>query len=93
MNLKAFVSALELIPSLLPLVDQVVQSVETSLSALPGAQKLAAAEAKLNTYLTTFEADVSVVTDLKAILTPLVNAAVAAFNAADVFKHGAAKPA
>lgn len=86
MNLKAIITAISLIPQLLPLVDETVKSVETSLAGFSGADKLNAALAKLNVYLTAFEEDVAVLANLKTILTPLVNAAVAAFNVAGLFK-------
>lgn len=92
MNLKAFMSAIKEVPEFLPLIDQTVQQVEAALAGIPGAQKLAAVEAKINGYLATFESDVAVIADLKTILTPLINIAVAAFNAANVFKHGTVQP-
>ena len=86
MNFKAILSALALVPSLLTLVDETVKSVETSLDGFSGADKLKAALAKLDVYLDAFAADVAVLASLKTILTPLVNAAVAAFNVAGLFK-------
>lgn len=86
MNFKAILTALTLVPSLLTLVDETVKSVETSLEGFSGADKLKAALAKLDVYLAAFEADAAVLGNLKTILTPLVNAAVAAFNVAGLFK-------
>ena len=89
MNLKALLTALSLVPEILPIVNSTVQDIEVALANIPGAQKLAAAEAKINTYLAAAIADVSVLADLKAVVIPLINAAVAAFNAAGLFKKAA----
>lgn len=89
MNIKALVTAISLIPQLLPLVSQTVQSIETVMDGVAGSDKLKAAEAQINTYLSDFATDVSVIADLKTVLAPLINAAVAAFNAAGIFKKAA----
>ncbi|HEV2540209.1 MAG TPA: hypothetical protein VGU03_10930 [Frateuria sp.] len=88
MNLKALITALTLIPSFLTLVNQTVQAVEQALSGLSGADKLKAAEAQINAFLAAAIADTKVLTDVQAILAPVIGSAVAAFNAAGLFKHG-----
>lgn len=88
-NLKAILTAISLVPQILPLVDQTVQSIETALQGMPGSSKFAAAEAKINSLLSAAIADVAVLADVKAIVSPLINAAVAAFNAAGLFKKAA----
>jgi hypothetical protein len=92
MNLKALITAITLVPQILPLVDQTVHSIETSLQGVSGSDKFKAAEAKVNSILDAVEQDLAVLTDLKAIVTPLINAAVAAFNAAGLFTHSVAAP-
>ena len=72
MNLKAFVAAIMVIPSILQLVDQTVKSVESALADMPGAEKFKAAEAKINTYLDAAIQDVTILANLKQILKPLI---------------------
>jgi hypothetical protein len=77
---------LTLIPQILPLIDTTVKSVEEALPGFSGSEKFAAAEAKVNSILTAVETDVAVLSTLRGIVSPLINAAVAAFNAAGLFK-------
>ena len=85
LNIAAFFSALSAVPQLLNLVDQAVVSVEQSLQGIPGAQKSAAAVAKINGWLQVAQVDAAAITSLQGILGGLINAAVAAFNAAQIF--------
>lgn len=85
MNIAAFFSAISAIPQILNLIDQAVVSVEQSLQGMPGAQKAAAATAKLNGWLQAAQVDAAAITSLQGILGGLINAAVAAFNAAGLF--------
>lgn len=86
-NLKTLLSVLALIPQLIELVDATVKSVEAALVGVPGASKFAAAEAKLNTLLAAAIKDAEVLSAVNAVLAPMINAAVAAFNAAGFFKR------
>lgn len=90
MNLKSLMAAIALVPSIVPLVRDTVQEVETLFAALPGAQKLAAATARVESLIDAAITDLGVVTKLKTIVEPLINAAVAMFNEAKV---GAFAPA
>ncbi|MGN6312868.1 MAG: hypothetical protein ACTHMO_03800 [Rhodanobacteraceae bacterium] len=90
MNLKAFITALTLIPQFLVIVNQTVQAIETALSGFSGSQKLAAAEAQVNAFLSAAISDAKVLSDVQAILTPVINATVQMFNAAGIFKHASA---
>lgn len=78
------------IPGILKLVDETVTSVEAALPTASGSQKLAAATAKVNSYLAAASAGAEAVSNLAAVVAPLINASVAAFNAAGVFKKAAA---
>lgn len=89
MNLAAIATILTIVPNLFSVVDQAVQSVEASLANVPGisgSAKLQAAEQKVNTLLTSAGADIAAVTNLSAIITPLINEAVSIFNAVGLFK-------
>ena len=94
MNLKALFGAINLALTLAPqfesIISSTVQDVEKKLAGFPGATKLAAAEAKINSLLSTVSDDLNVINDIKEILQPEINAAVALFNAAGVFKKSAA---
>lgn len=93
MNLKAFITALTLIPQFLVIVNQTVQAIETALSGFSGSQKLAAAEAQVNAFLAAAITDAKVLSDVQGILTPVINATVQMFNAAGIFKHASVPPA
>lgn len=93
MNLKAFITALTLIPQFLVIVNQTVQAIETALSGFSGSQKLAAAEAQVNAFLAAAITDAKVFSDVQGILTPVINATVQMFNAAGIFKHASVPPA
>ena len=93
MNLKAFITALTLIPQFLIIVNQTVQAIETALQGFTGSQKLAAAEAQVNAFLSAAITDSKVLSDVQGILTPVINATVQMFNAAGIFKHGASAQA
>lgn len=89
LKLTTIATALALLPNLFTVVDQAVQSVESSLANVPGisgSAKLQAAEQKVNALLTSAGADVAAVSGLGAIVTPLINEAVAIFNAVGLFK-------
>lgn len=93
MSLSVIVTALSLVPNLFSVIDQAVQSVEASLANVPGitgSAKLQAAEQKVNAFLTAAGADVAALTNLSSVLTPLINAAVAIFNATGLFKKSSA---
>lgn len=95
MSLATILTLLSSIPSLFTMIDDAVQSVETSLAGVPGissSAKLAAAEAKVNAFLTAAGADIETLTSLGGVLTPLINAAVSIFNSVGLFKHAAATP-
>lgn len=90
MSLATILGAINAAPALLGLVDQVVVSTEQALNAVPsigGSQKFAAAEAKVNSWLSTAITDVQQLNLLQSAVTPLINGAVAAFNAAGIFAH------
>src|SRR5690348_18309514 len=87
MNLKAFITALTLIPQFLVIVNQTVQAIEVALQGFSGSQKLAAAEAQINAFLAAAISDTKVLQDVQSILSPAINAAVTMFNAAGIFKH------
>jgi hypothetical protein len=89
--LLLIVSVITQLPELLGLVNTTVKEVETTLAGSPGTAKLAAVVAKINTYLTAAEADATTLANVQSVLTPLINAAVAAFNAAGLFVKGATK--
>lgn len=82
--------ALALIPSLLPIIAAFVQQVETLLAGSDGSKKLAAVLAAVLAYVQKMEADAAVIQSLTGLLTPLINAAVAMFNAAGIFNKGSA---
>ncbi len=89
MSLSAVFTLLSLVPNAFSLIDQAVQSVEASLATVPGvtgSAKLQAAEQKVNTFLAAAGADIATVSSLSGVLTPLINAAVAIFNANGLFK-------
>lgn len=91
MSLSTLVSLLSAAPQILALVDQAVVSVENTLNVgFSSSQKLAAAEAKVNGWLATAQADLAQFGELSSVVTGLINTAVAAFNAAGAFNH---KPA
>lgn len=90
MNLKLILSLLTALPQLFSIVDATVQSVETALGDATGSTKLAAASAKVNSVLNSVGADVALVSNVQGVLTPMINASVAMFNAAGVFKKPAA---
>lgn len=91
MNLKSLftglVTALTLAPQFFKIVDDTVKQVEADLVGFDGSAKLKAVEAKVNSFLSAASDDLNVVEDLKAILVPTINAAVALFNAAGIFTH------
>lgn len=89
MNLKAFITALTLIPQFLTIVNQTVQAIEVALSGFTGSQKLAAAEAQINAFLAAAITDSKVLQDVQGILAPVISAAVQMFNASGIFKHSA----
>lgn len=93
MNIKAFLTALSLIPGFLTIVSQTVQAIEAALVGFSGSQKLAAAEAQVNTFLAAAISDAKVLGDVQAILVPVISSTVAAFNAAGLFKKSAPAPA
>ena len=83
-------NVLSVVPTLLNVVDQVVVNVEQGLNAAPGisgGKKFAAAEAKVNTFLGAAITDVNALAAAKDVVTPLITASVAAFNAAGLFAH------
>ena len=84
-SLAPFFAVLQLAPSIINLVDQAVVSVEQTLSGQPSTAKLAAALAKLDLWLKAAGQDVSAISSAQSVLTALVGASVAAFNAAAVF--------
>jgi len=86
-NLKTIVAVISFLPALDSLVSSTVTTVEQALGGFSGSQKFQAAEAKVNSFLATLTADVNVIQDLQAIASPLINAWVAAFNAAGLFSH------
>lgn len=86
----SFLSALAVVPQLLTVIDQVVVNVETGIgqvAGIGGSQKLAAAEAKVNSFLADAVSDVKILSGVEVLVKPLINGAVAAFNAAGIFKH------
>jgi hypothetical protein len=93
MNLASFLSALSLLPQLVTLVDTTVQQIETALSEFSGIAKFAAAEAKVNSVLQAVGTDADAISSVSGLIGPLINAAVAAFNAAGLFKKSSAATA
>lgn len=95
-SLATMFSVLSIVPELPTLVNNIVVEVENSIGQIPGIssnQKLAAAEAKVNTFLKAAIQDAGALSSLSSILQPMINAAVAMFNAANVFKSKGAAPA
>lgn len=86
-SLKNVVAVISFLPTLDSLISSTVTTVESALSGFSGSQKFQAAEAKVNSFLSTLSADVNVISDLQTIAGPLINAWVAAFNAAGLFQH------
>lgn len=90
MSLATILAAVNAVPTILGLVDQVVVSTEQALNAVPGIsgnQKFAAAEAKLNSWISSAITDTQQLNLIQSAVTPLINGAVAAFNAAGIFTH------
>ena len=73
------------LPGIIKLIDQIVLSVEAAFPTATGNQKLAAATAKVNTILGAAVTDSQTLSSLTTVVTPLINASVAAFNAAGTF--------
>lgn len=91
-SLSALFSVLSVVQELPTLVNNVVVEVENSVGQIPGIssnQKLAAAEAKINSFLQSAIQDAGLLSSVSTILTPMINAAVAMFNASGVFKSKA----
>lgn len=86
MNLSTFLAALAALPQLVTLVDTTVQQVETALAGFNGNAKFAAAEAKVNSVLQAVGTDATALANVSGLVGPLINASVAAFNAAGLFK-------
>lgn len=89
MSFASIFTILTLVPNLFTVIDQAVQSVESSLAGVPGVSgsaKLQAAEQKVNAFLAAAGVDLSAITSASTVLTPLINAAVAIFNATGLFK-------
>ena len=92
-SIAGLFAVMQLVPQIPQLVNNVVIEVENTLNGVPGitgSAKLAAAEAKINSLLQTAIADAGVLSSVSGILQPLINAAVAMFNAAGLFKKPAA---
>ena len=89
MNLATFATIIQAAPALLGIVNNTVHEVETMVGQLPGAQKFAGVEAKVNSFLNACVQDAETLTNLQAIVPTLINASVAMFNAAGVFGHKA----
>lgn len=92
-SLKNIVAVISFLPTLDTLISSTVTTIEQSLSGFTGSQKFQAAEAKVNSFVSTLSADVNVISDLQAIAGPLINAWVAAFNVAGLFKHASSTAA
>lgn len=90
MSLAAILSVIQLVPSLFTVIDNAVVSVEQTLAGVSGSQKLQAALTKVSAFLQAAGVEVSTIASLGGVLTPLVNAAVAIFNATGIFGHSAA---
>lgn len=85
LSLVALTSILAAAPQLVGLVNNTVVEVEQMIGTLPGASKLAAAEAKLGVYLNDAVQDTETLANLTSVVPTLINAAVSMFNAAKVF--------
>lgn len=80
---------IQVLPQLPQLVNNVVVEVENTLNGVPGisgSQKAAAAEAKINSLLKVAIQDAGIISSAATVITPLINAAVAMFNASGLFK-------
>ena len=92
MKLSAILSgvalAFQVAPTFFTVIDDTVKDIEQKFAGQPGSTKLAAASAKINTYLGVAEDDLNAIESLKAIVAPAINAAVAVANAVGLFKHG-----
>jgi hypothetical protein len=73
------------LPQLFGLVNSTVHEVENVFGTLPGATKYAAATAKINSILQAGVTDANLLQTASQVIGPMVNAAVAMFNAAGVF--------
>lgn len=83
---------LQILPQLPQLVNNVVVEVENTLNGvagISGSQKLAAAEAKINSLLQVAIQDAGVLSSASGLIIPLINSAVAMFNASTLFKKAA----
>jgi len=85
--LQILLSLISLLPGLMTLVNQAVQAVEQALPTASGAQKLAAVEAQINTFIAAVTTEAKALGDLQTVLRPLINSAVAMYNAAGIFSH------
>lgn len=89
-NLNILFGALTIIPQLGTLVNSTVEEMENMLGQVPGmtgAQKFAAVEAKVTVIIQDIVQDAGALQTVLASLKTLINSAVAAFNAAGIFKH------
>ena len=77
MNFVAIVKALSLIPSILPVIGAFVTQADQLLAASPGTSKFASVAAAVNAYIVKLESDVNVIAELKNLVEPLIEAAVA----------------
>lgn len=93
MNLASILALIQALPSLLGVVDAVVNNTEQVMGGLPGSQKLAAATAKVNSVLSVATQDAQTLSAVSNVVPTLVNASVAAFNAGGVFKNASANGA
>jgi hypothetical protein len=77
MNFAAIVKALSLIPSILPVIGAFVAQADSLLASAPGASKFASVLAAVNAYIVKLESDVNVIAELKSLVEPLIEGAVA----------------
>jgi hypothetical protein len=77
MNFAAILKALTLIPSLLTVIAAFVQQADTALAGVAGSSKLQSVLAAIYAYIGKIETDVNVVAELKTLVEPLIEAAVA----------------
>ncbi|HET7332344.1 hypothetical protein [Dyella sp.] len=79
-NFRTIATVISLLPVVDRLVASTVQTVESALSGFNGNAKFAAAEAKVNSFLSSLSSDVAVVSQLQSSVGPLIQSWVDAFN-------------
>lgn len=86
MNFAAILTAIQMLASLLPTIEQLVQQAEAIIGSANGSTKLAYVETSVNAFLATAISDAAVLSSLKTLLAPTISLIVASFNLKGLFK-------